>query len=141
MIPRHAGAVKMCEVLRNATKPGKPEQFLDQLCLNIEKSQVAEINSMTQWLKNKSLGVGTTCKGKTSLEQMDTAMGCGNGTCDGTKMFMQENMVMHGGMALEFTCDAAVDFVRGMIPHHKGAIKMCEILRNVTKLDPFLSGL
>jgi uncharacterized protein (DUF305 family) len=60
------------------------------------------------------------------------AMGCGDGTCTTTTAFMHENMAMHDAMAIEFTCNVEVDFVRGMIPHHAGAIKMCEILRGTS---------
>ena len=42
-------------------------------------------------------------------------------------------MAMHHDMAIEFTCDPEVDFVRGMIPHHDGAIKMCQIVRNAVQ--------
>merc|ERR1712124_89012 len=43
---------------------------------------------------------------------------------------------MHMGMAINFTGDAALDFVRGMIPHHQGALDMCEVLMgNLTCKD------
>ena len=37
------------------------------------------------------------------------------------------NMKMHKNMTLEFTGNADVDFIRGMVPHHQGAIEMAEI--------------
>lgn len=35
---------------------------------------------------------------------------------------------MHENMAIELTGDADVDFARGMIPHHQGAIDMATIV-------------
>lgn len=46
---------------------------------------------------------------------------------DAAKAFADANMKMHNDMTMEFTGDADVDFVRGMIPHHQGAIDMAEI--------------
>ena len=46
---------------------------------------------------------------------------------DAAKAFAEANMKMHKDMTMEFTGDADVDFVRGMIPHHQGAIDMAEI--------------
>lgn len=44
-----------------------------------------------------------------------------------SKAFAAANTKMHAGMDIAFTGDADVDFVRGMIAHHQGAIDMARI--------------
>ena len=44
-----------------------------------------------------------------------------------TMAFMQANAAMHEGMAIAFTGNADIDFIRGMIPHHQGAVDMARI--------------
>jgi len=41
--------------------------------------------------------------------------------------FTEANAKMHKDMMIEMTGNADVDFVRGMIPHHQGAIDMAKI--------------
>lgn len=38
------------------------------------------------------------------------------------------NMKMHGAMDITFTGNADVDFVKGMIPHHAGAVDMAKVV-------------
>ena len=70
------------------------------------------------------------------LMEMDgMVMGCGNTSCLSSQCFIRENEWMHDAMAIEFGCDANVDFVRGMIPHHQGAVDMCRILYKFVDVD------
>ncbi|MCJ8517634.1 uncharacterized protein (DUF305 family) [Pseudorhizobium tarimense] len=43
------------------------------------------------------------------------------------KAFEDANLTMHRDMAIDYTGDADIDFVRSMIPHHKGAIDIAKI--------------
>jgi uncharacterized protein (DUF305 family) len=52
-----------------------------------------------------------------------------------SKAFDEANKKMHQSMAIAYTGDADVDFVKGMIPHHQGAIDMAKIVLQYGK-DP-----
>ncbi len=45
-----------------------------------------------------------------------------------TTAYIDANAKMHQAMAIDFTGNADVDFVRGMIGHHQGAIDMAKIV-------------
>lgn len=47
---------------------------------------------------------------------------------EATRLYIEANDRMHGAMAIEFTGDADADFIRGMIPHHEGAVEMARIV-------------
>lgn len=38
------------------------------------------------------------------------------------------NAKMHAGMDIAFTGNADIDFARGMIPHHQGAVEMAKVV-------------
>jgi uncharacterized protein (DUF305 family) len=51
-------------------------------------------------------------------------MGAAGPSTDGYKAAMDK---MHTDMMIEYSGNADVDFVRGMIPHHQGAIDMAKV--------------
>ncbi len=50
------------------------------------------------------------------------------------------NEQMHREMDIGFTGDADIDFVRGMIPHHQGAIDMAQVVLEFGQ-DPMIRAL
>lgn len=56
------------------------------------------------------------------------SMGEMMGDSPASKAFAEANARMHKDMAVPLTGNADVDFVRGMIPHHQGAIDMANIV-------------
>lgn len=45
-----------------------------------------------------------------------------------TKAYQAINDAMHKDMSIAFTGDADIDFVKGMIPHHQGAVDMAKVV-------------
>jgi uncharacterized protein (DUF305 family) len=54
--------------------------------------------------------------------------------------FAKANAAMHTGMDIEYSGNADVDFAKGMIPHHQGAVEMAKIQLEYGK-DPELRKL
>ncbi|CAE8714208.1 unnamed protein product [Polarella glacialis] len=131
MIPHHQGAVDMCDILTMdlaCTASGDLDGMVT-LCSHVRREQTKEIAGMTRWLGSRA--VEARCAGGES--------GCGNLTCPSSKAFMAANAEMHKVMVVRLGCMHEVDFVRQMLPHHAGAIEMCNILNKTTQLsDPYL---
>jgi uncharacterized protein (DUF305 family) len=57
---------------------------------------------------------------------MDMSMPMGDHS-PSSHAFSEANNKMHKGMMIEYSGDADIDFVRGMIAHHQGAIDMAKV--------------
>jgi uncharacterized protein (DUF305 family) len=78
---------------------------------------------MQGMMGGQGMGMGTmTGPGHQGHGQTSTA------ATPSTRAFEEANAKMHRDMAIAFSGNADIDFVRGMIPHHQGAIDMAKVV-------------
>ncbi len=96
------------------------------------------MNRMVSTLAALALGIGLAGAAQAQQAHQHGAMPAAKaGPADSasTKAYKQANMKMHKDMDIAYSGDADVDFLRGMIPHHQGAIEMARIVMTQGK-DP-----
>jgi hypothetical protein len=79
------------------------------------------------------LGIGWFAAPKMNTGEMDHSMMMEMSKPKGDQgpasmAFAKANADMHTGMDIEFSGNADVDFAKGMIPHHQGAVEMAKIM-------------
>ena len=117
MIPHHQGAILSSKKLLETTT----NQTLTQLANNIiseQEKEVAEFTSLIKDLEAKN----------TSYEDVDTVS-------IGNDMEAIMNKMMTDMSSIEVTADNDIDFLKGMIPHHQGAIDVSKKILEYTKDD------
>jgi len=118
MIPHHQGAIDMARVVQ---KHGKHAE-VRKLAAEIIGAQQKEIAWMQDWLSRPAHALIAM------VESHDHGEGHPEPESAAGKGFFAANEKMHRDMDIAFSDDADVDFVRGMIPHHQGAIDMAKVV-------------
>jgi len=112
MIPHHQGAVDMCKTELKYGRNGN----IRALCNNIIRSQEFEIRRMNMILR--TLEAEQSADAKMHFDDHDHRH---------SNLWTETNNKMHEEMNIDYSGNADIDFVKGMIPHHQGAIDMCKI--------------
>lgn len=75
-----------------------------------------------------------------AMKHGDMPMGTPVDGSPSTAAFVAANQKMHAAMDIDYTGNADIDFARGMIAHHQGAIDMAQVVLEYGK-DPEIRAL
>ena len=88
----------------------------------------------------KCMNEAKDMKDMKGMDGMHDMKAMGADASESSKAFAEVNMKMHKDMTMEFTGNPDVDFAKGMIPHHQGAIEMAKVVLKYGK-DPEMKKL
>lgn len=88
----------------------------------------------------KCMNEAKDMKDMKGMDGMHDMKAMGADASESSKAFAEVNMKMHKDMTMEFTNNPDVDFAKGMIPHHQGAIEMAKVVLKYGK-DPEMKKL
>jgi hypothetical protein len=79
------------------------------------------------WFAAPKMNMGGMDHDMSQMEGMDMSKPKGD-QGPAAQAFAKANSEMHTAMDIEFSGNADVDFAKGMIPHHQGAVEMAKIM-------------
>ena len=112
MNPHHQGAIEMSKVVLQFGKDAEVKALAE----NVIKAQEGEIALMKAWIE------------KTDKSKLVESPEAAKGNTDAMNTMMKN-------MSMTYSDDADVDYIKGMIPHHQGAIDMAKVALQYAK-DP-----
>lgn len=130
MLAHHQGALDFCATLVSASNA---EVGLVHFCQYIIERKRTEMKHMLIWLSMLGAPPAVPCTGNQLV--------CGQLNCPTSQSFSMIDIAMRSAMAINYQCSVSIDFVHLMIPHHQGAIDMCQAFLTSNQPDNFLSAL